>query len=45
MERLAGALAAFGDAPAAEVAEGIAPAVLGDVPQRDDIAVLVARRA
>ncbi len=44
MERLAGALAAFGDAPAAEVAEGIAPAVLGDVPQRDDIAVLVARR-
>ena len=44
MERLAGALAAFGDAPAAEVAEGIAPAVLGDVAQRDDIAVLVARR-
>jgi len=45
MERLAGALTAFGDAPAAEVAEGIAPAVLGDVAQRDDIAVLVARRA
>ena len=45
MERLAGAMVAFGDASAAEVAEGIAPAVLRDVPQRDDIAVLVARRA
>ena len=45
MERLASALTAFGAAPAAEVAEGIAAAVLGDVAQRDDIAVLVARRA
>jgi serine/threonine-protein kinase RsbW len=45
LDRLAGVLAAFGDAPAADIAEGIAPAVLGDVAQRDDIAVLVARRA